>query len=143
MDMSLYLADLKGSIASQVKLLGLLRKRIEINNEKLGYRSLTEEEINELSISNIKTMGEIETLEKIIKEKENYFEEYAVYFEADLKEANANWEAIIQAAKLKVDKNPILKPYLEEAAKEANAVKTNYDKKVFVYKRLRSLLNGW
>ncbi len=141
--MSLYLADLKGSIASQVKLLGLLRKRIEINNEKLGYRSLTEEEINELSISNIKTMGEIETLEKIIKEKENYFEEYAVYFEADLKEANANWEAIIQAAKLKVDKNPILKPYLEEAAKEANAVKTNYDKKVFVYKRLRSLLNGW
>jgi hypothetical protein len=142
MDVSSYLDDLRSSIANQVRLAELFGKRIELYRQKLSDSSLTSEELIECEISLLKTAGEVETLNKIIKEKQSYFEEYSQYFQADLQEANQLWETIIKRAKEQVGKNSMLEPYLKAVDEMGLNVNADYDKKVFVYKRIKSLLHG-
>jgi phenylalanyl-tRNA synthetase alpha subunit len=141
MNISFYLNDLKSTIQTQIDLLDCLKKRIEINEAKKSESSLTNEELNEIFISTIKTKFEVETLTNIIKEKESYFEKYAKNFEKELNEANTNWDVVIAKAKQQLPKNPNLKPYLD-AIERIGDVNTDLDKKVFIYKRIKPLLNG-
>jgi Flp pilus assembly CpaF family ATPase len=102
---------------------------------------LTEEELNEITISNLKTMAEIETLENVIAEKKNYFENYAKHFEKDLNEANEKWDKLIEKARVVVKLKPHLQQFLD-AINNIDDINVDLDKKVFIYKRLKPLVNG-
>lgn len=141
MNISFYLNDLKTTIQEQIELLNHLKKRIKINESKKANSYLTEEELNEICILTIKTKSEVETLTNIINEKESYFEKYAKNFEKDLNETNSNWDNTIGKAKQQALKNANLKPYLD-AIERLGDVNTDLDKKVFIFKRIKPLLNG-
>jgi hypothetical protein len=138
-NLSNYLESLKKTIEIEKKLLNALLKKVELNEAKKENRSLTEEEHNEATIICIKTNAEIETLKSVIKEKDNYFEKYAKAFEKDATETNAEFDKLFKLAKLKVTSRPNLQPILDAIAN--NNLDEDLDKKVFVYKRLKALLN--
>jgi len=137
--LSNYLESLKKTIEIEKKLLNALLKKVELNEAKKENRSLTEEEHNEATIICIKTNAEIETLKSVIKEKDNYFEKYAKAFEKDATETNAEFDKLFKLAKLKVTSRPNLQPILDAIAN--HNLDEDLDKKVFVYKRLKALLN--
>jgi hypothetical protein len=138
-NLSNYLESLKKTIEVEKKLLNALLKKVELNEAKKENRSLTEEEHNEATIICIKTNAEIETLKSVIKEKDNYFEKYAKAFEKDATETNAEFDKLFKLAKLKVTSRPNLQPILDAIAN--HNLDEDLDKKVFVYKRLKALLN--
>jgi hypothetical protein len=137
-----YLDSFKKLIQKEKDLLVALNKRVEINEAKILNSSLTEEEHNEATIICIKTNAEIETLKNVIKEKENYFENYSKRFEVDLLEANAEIDKLLKKAKIhqKIASNKSLQTILDAIAN--NNLDEDLDKKVFVYKRLKAMLNG-
>lgn len=137
-----YLESFKKLIQKEKDLLVALNKRVEINEAKKLDSSLTEEEHNEATIICIKTNAEIETLKSVIKEKENYFEHYSKKFETDLLEANAEFDKLLKKAKIhqKIGSNKSLQTILDAIAN--NNLDDDLDKKVFVYKRLKAMLNG-
>ena len=140
-NLSNYLESLKKTIEVEKKLLDALLKKVELNEAKKENRSLTEEEHNEATIICIKTNAEIETLKSVIKEKDNYFERYAKAFEKDVNETNAEFDNLVKKAKIhqKIGVNQSLKTILDAIAN--NNLDEDLDKKVFVYKRLKALLN--
>jgi hypothetical protein len=137
-----YLDSFKKLIQKEKDLLVALNKRVEINEAKKLNSSLTEEEHNEATIICIKTNAEIETLKSVIKEKENYFENYSKKFEVDLLEANAEFDNLLKKAKIhqKIASNKFLQTILDAIAN--NNLDDDLDKKVFIYKRLKAMLNG-
>jgi predicted nucleic acid-binding Zn-ribbon protein len=143
MNVSYYLDSLNKTIQAQVDLLNAYKKRIEINKFKQVHleSSLTEEELNEITISTLKTMAEIETLENVIAEKKNYFENYAKHFEKDLNEANEKWDKLIEKTRVMVKLKPHLQQFLD-AINNIDDINVDLDKKVFIYKRLKPLVNG-
>lgn len=138
-NLSNYLESLKKTIEVEKKLLNALLKKVEFNEAKKENRSLTEEEHNDATIICIKTDTEIETLKSVIKEKDNYFERYAKAFEKDATETNAEFDKLLKLAKIKVSTRPNLQPILDAVAN--HNLDEDLDKKVFVYKRLKALLN--
>lgn len=138
---SYYLDSLNKTIEDQVTLLNAYKKRININKQKQENSSLNEEELNEITISNLKTMAEIETLENVIREKKKYFDNYAKHFEKDLNDANAEWDSLIEKAKNQLAKKPQLQSFIN-AINEIEDINADLDKKVFIFKRLKPLLNG-
>ena len=138
-NLSNYLESLKKTIEIEKNLLVALTKKVEINEAKKENRSLTEEEHNEATIICIQTNAEIETLKSVIKEKDNYFERYAKAFEKDANETNAEFDKLLKLAKIKVSTKPNLRPILDAIAN--HNLDEDLDKKVFVYKRLKALLN--
>lgn len=141
MNVSYYLDGLNKTIQAQVDLLNAFKKRIELNTKKQTNSSLTEEEINEITIVNLQTFAEIETLENVITEKKKYFENYAKHFEKDLNETNEGWESLIQKARAELPKKPQLKPFID-AIDSIDNINSDLDKKVFIFKRLKPLING-
>jgi hypothetical protein len=141
-NLSNYLESFKKLIQREKDLLVALNKRVEINEAKKMNSSLTEEEHNEATIICIKTNAEIETLKSVINEKEKYFENYSKKFEIDLLEANAEFDKLLKKAKIhqKIAVNQSLKTILDAIAN--NNLDEDLDKKVFVYKRLKAMLNG-
>jgi hypothetical protein len=141
-NLSNYLESYKKLIQREKDLLVALNKRVEINEAKKMNSSLTEEEHNEATIICIKTNAEIETLKSVIKEKEKYFENYSKKFEIDLLEANAEFDKLLKKAKVhqKIASNKNLQTILDAIAN--NNLDEDLDKKVFVYKRLKAMLNG-
>lgn len=141
MNVSYYLESLNKTIQTQVDLLNALKKRIEINKAKQSSSSLNDEEYNEATISTLKTLAEIETLENVIAEKKKYFENYAKHFEKDLNEANNGWDSLIAKTRVAVKINPNLKQFID-AIDSIEDINEDLDKKVFIYKRLKPLIYG-
>lgn len=147
-----YLEDLKESISSQVKLLHLLQDSI-ILNDALTLMIIKEQEktdpktkafvenalfITNSKISKIKITSEIETLKKIIDEKERYFEKFAKQFDAEYKECLENYEKVLDRAKKVAFKKPQLAWVLE---KETPLLKENKEAHLYFYKKVKSFLN--
>lgn len=140
-----YQKQLSDTIETHKKLRDLLVIRVEINSRDLieidlpldsvVNRRLTKEQIN-LQIEIIKDKFEIETFNKIIDEKEKYFDFYKKQFEKDLLETEENWNAMLKKAA--DSKNEKVKPFLD--ALVGIDIDKDYDKKVFIYKRLKLLL---
>lgn len=142
MDVSFYLSDLQSGIEMQVRLLELLRKRVVANKLQLEFRSLTEEELLNREIQMMEDLAQIETLEKIINEKREYFSKYAEYFEGELREANENWDGMLAVARAQAERKPFITDYLKAVDGLGEQLNADYDKKVFLYKRLKALVYG-
>ena len=142
MGISLYLEQLKETLQIQKTLLSCLEAKIDFNKAKISSISAGEEEKNDAQIVVIKTNAEIETLKKTIAEKEKYFHNYAKHFEKDLEETNLNWDSVISKARLELQKKPMIQPYLDAINNVELDVLNDLDKKVFIFKRVKALLNG-
>ena len=136
---STYLKSLNDTIKDTIE----MRDRLVFRNNKLEEKfkqvgKYDDYELNEFRILMLKTQGEINALNKVINEKQEYFKNYASEYEKDLKECNVNYDAVIEKAKL-------LKNKRSDIANALNTVKwdvqkENEEARVFFYKRLKDLL---
>ena len=120
--------------------LQLLRDLLSYYKERLIFieqekDSKTLREQNEDKILKIKTIQEIDVLEKILFQKNQYFENYARQFELDLKDARKNFKEVVRKAWIKAEKNEVLMNLMKRANfKEAD---TNDEVLVIMYNKLK------
>jgi hypothetical protein len=132
-----YIDDLQASLDVTRMMQELLEKRIELGMSHMN--TLSDYEKNEVKILLIRTRGEIDSLKKIISEKEEYFTKYVAEYEKDVAEMNANYDSTLQLAYAKKETNKVLKHTLEDAKWDLINSKEQY--KVSIYKRLKKLLS--
>lgn len=135
-----YLEDLKKTLDTTIEMRERLKKRISFLKEKSEFtRDYDEYEVNEFGITIIKTQGEIDVLDKIIKEKTEYFENYAKEYEHDLAETNKYYDTMVAKAKSLMDKSPALQHALKSVKWDVQ--KDSEEARVFFYKRLKEIIN--
>ena len=59
-----------------------------------------------------------------------------------MNDADANWDDVIKKARAEVQKKPMIQPYLDAVDNVELDVLNDLDKKVFIFKRVKALLNG-
>lgn len=133
-----YLDELMVTLEPQKELAQLFKYKIEEMNQIIEYKSISSLDSINLKIDVIKTKQELFTLEKIIKEKEEYFKKYAVQFELDYKEANQNFKQILEKVKAKSKTDSSIKVLLDKV--NFQAIETNKEVKVAFYKRFKGLV---
>lgn len=134
-----YLDELMETLAPQKELAQLFKDKIEELNAIIERDfSCSELEVINFKIDVVKTKQELFTLEKVIKEKEEYFKKYAVQFELDYKEANKNFKQVLEKAKILAMTDKKLKDLLDKV--NFTAIETNKEVKVAFYKRFKGLV---
>ncbi len=134
-----YLDELMETLEPQKELAKLFKKKIEeLNLITINNKSLDSLEIINHKIDLIKTKSELFTLEKIIKEKEEYFKKYAIQFELDFKEADQKYKKVIEKVIKKAKTDKLIESYLKKINFEA--IESNKEVKVAFYKQFKGLL---
>ena len=135
-----YLNKLMDTIKDTIE----MRDRLQFRNDSLNKMLLqvdkySDYELNEFRITIMKTKNEIDVLNKVITEKENYFKNYAAEYEKDLDETNKNYDSLIQKAKAlqntRIDIGQALNTVKWDLQKESE------EARVFFYKRLKGLMS--
>jgi hypothetical protein len=134
-----YLDELMETLAPQKQLAQLLKdKTVEIKKILSTDESVSELEKINLKIEVIRTTQELVTVEKMLKEKEDYFKKYAIQFEKDYQEANQRYKQLIEKAKIKAKTDSNVKSLLEKV--NFQAIETSRELKVTFYKRFKNLV---
>jgi hypothetical protein len=109
------------------------RERLKLIELEKDSKTLREQ--NEDKILKIKTIQEIDVLEKILFQKNQYFENYSRQFELDLTAAKKNFKEVVSKAWIKAEKNEVLMNLMKRANfKEAD---TNDEVLVIMYNKLK------
>jgi hypothetical protein len=134
-----YLDELMETLAPQKELAQLLKAKIEEIKKIVDSDDLISEldKIN-FKIEVIRTTQELFTVEKVLKEKEDYFKKYAIQFEKDYQEANQKYKQLIEKAKIKAKTYSNVKSLLEKV--NFQAIETSKELKVTFYKRFKNLV---
>ena len=131
-----YIKTLQDTLATHKKLLDCLEKRLVLIHTK--YTEKNEYEKNEIEITKIKTVGEIDALKKVIKAREEYFEKYMKQFVIDVEEMEKNYETVLNKVKNNQDKIQGAKELLY--AVNWKNVEENIEVKIKLYQRLKGVL---
>ena len=135
-----YLDDLKATLNTTIEMRDRLTYRLKYLTERCQFTEKYDDyDINEFKITMIKSQGEIDVLNKIIKEKTEYFENYAKEYELDLEETKKNYDSMIAKAKSLQAKSPALQHALGSVKWEVQ--KESEEARVFFYKRLKDIVN--
>jgi hypothetical protein len=134
-----YLQKLLSTIDLNVE----MRDRLVFRNDKLKEMfkqddKYSDYELNEFRITMIKTENEIDVMNKVIKEKTEYFQNYAKEYENDLQEMNLNYKKVLQKAEDLRKKIKAIDHALSTV--KWDMIENNEENKVFFYKRLRDLI---
>jgi hypothetical protein len=129
---------LRDKLVPMQDMLSLLEKQIEYIDEDLKSGKRDKREENADRILRLKTLQEIDTLKKILHEKEQYYMKYAKQFELDLAEANENWDKVIKKAWIAAKKNYALMNLMKQA--NFDEAKTNDESKVIIYTKLKKFI---
>lgn len=134
-----YLDELMETLAPQKQLAQLLKDKI-VEIKKIVDSDNTISELDKINfkIEVIRTTQELFTLEKVLKEKEDYFKKYAIQFEKDYQEANQRYKQVIEKAKIKAKTDATVKSLLEKV--NFQAIETSKELKVTFYKRFKNLV---
>jgi hypothetical protein len=134
-----YLDELLETLKPQQELKQLLKDKAEEINKILSADN-TMNPIDRINykIEIVKTNQELSALEKVLKEKGDYFKKYAIQFEKDLKEANQNYKQVIQKATVKAKSDQNIKLLLDKV--NLQAIETSKELKVAFYKRFKNLV---
>jgi hypothetical protein len=134
-----YLDELMETLAPQKQLSQLLKDKI-VEIKKIVDSDNTINELDKINfkIEVIRTTQELFTLEKVLKEKEDYFKKYAIQFEKDYQEANQRYKQVIEKAKIKAKTDATVKSLLEKV--NFQAIETSKELKVTFYKRFKNLV---
>lgn len=134
-----YLDELMETLVPQKQLAQLLKDKTEEIKKILSTdESVSELEKINLKIEVIRTTQELVTVEKMLKEKEDYFKKYAIQFEKDYQEANQRYKQVIEKAKIKAKTDSNVKSLLEKV--NFQAIETSRELKVTFYKRFKNLV---
>ena len=128
-----YMKKLQETMQPMRDLLSYYKERLMFIEQEKDSKTLREQ--NEDKILKIKTIQEIDVLEKILFQKNQYFENYARQFELDLKDARKNFKEVVRKAWIKAEKNEVLMNLMKRANfKEAD---TNDEVLVIMYNKLK------
>jgi hypothetical protein len=128
-----YMKKLQETMQPMRDLLSSYKERLKFIEEEKDSKSLREQ--NEDKILKIKTIQEIDVLEKILFQKNQYFENYSRQFELDLASAKKNFKEVVKKAWVKAEKNEVLMSLMKRANfKEAD---TNDEVLVIMYNKLK------
>jgi len=128
-----YMKKLQETMQPMRDLLRQYRERLKLIELEKDSKTLREQ--NEDKILKIKTIQEIDVLEKILFQKNQYFENYSRQFELDLTAAKKNFKEVVRKAWIKAEKNEVLMNLMKRANfKEAD---TNDEVLVIMYNKLK------
>jgi hypothetical protein len=128
-----YMKKLQETMQPMRDLLRHYRERLKLIELEKDSKTLREQ--NEDKILKIKTIQEIDVLEKILFQKNQYFENYSRQFELDLKDARKNFKEVVRKAWINAEKNEVLMNLMKRANfKEAD---TNDEVLVIMYNKLK------
>ena len=128
-----YMIKLQETMQPMRDLLSYYKARLKFIDEEMNSKTLREQ--NEDQIIKIKTIQEIDVLEKILFQKNQYFENYSRQFELDLASAKKNFKEVVKKAWVKAEKNEVLMNLMKRANfKEADA---NDEVLVIMYNKLK------
>jgi hypothetical protein len=130
-----YLKNLQSTLNFHKKLLECLEKRLVLIHT--DYALKNEYEKNEIEITKIKTQSEIDSIKKVIHERESYFQKYMNKFVADAEEVDKNYSKVLADLKKNKDKISGAKELLD--AVNWKAVEENLEVKIKLYERLKNL----
>jgi hypothetical protein len=92
-----YMIKLQETMQPMRDLLSYYKARLKFINDEMNSKTLREQ--NEDQILKIKTIQEIDVLEKILFQKNQYFENYSRQFELDLASAKKNFKEVVKKAR--------------------------------------------
>jgi hypothetical protein len=128
-----YIMKLQETMQPMKDLLSYYKERLKFIEDEKSSKPLREQ--NEDNILKIKTIQEIDVLEKILFQKNQYFENYSRQFELDLASANKNFKEVVKKAWVKAETNEVLMNLMKLANfKEAE---TNDEVLVIMYNKLK------
>lgn len=126
-----YMDVLQKQLQVQKKLLEHLQIRMTLK------RSFKDDyERNEHEIMLIKTTGEISAIDRLVKEKEQYFIKFMQQFTIDLEECDRHFDLVL--TKAKESTNEEVKKLLPII--DWNRVNSNAEDKVKIFKKLKALV---
>jgi len=131
-----HMENLKATLVTQKTMKECLERRLRLIDVDLSKKS--EYEKNEIEITKIRTIGEIDVLKRVIYEKENYFIKYMQQFIKDLEELDKNYDKVIAQARTQAKTNTHVDNTLKSV--KWDVVKTNMEVKIHLYKRLKDLM---
>jgi hypothetical protein len=108
-----YLQVLKDTMQPMKDMVSYYENRLKFIDE--GYDLKTPREQNEDQILRIKTIQEMDVLNKILHQKNEYFKHYAAQFEQDLKEAKKNFKKTVEKCWEVAKTNDALKKLMNAA----------------------------
>lgn len=133
-----YLEILQDSMQPMKDLLSYYELRIKMIDETFQDKNRTKWERNEDKILRIKTLQEIDTLKKILFQKNEYFKNYAAQFEQDLKDAKKNFKETVKKCWVVAEKNEALMKLMKAANfKEAES---NDEVLVIMYNKFKQFV---
>lgn len=131
-----YLDKLLETLESIKELVRLHEEKIKIAStepfDRLAYDNV------EIKISCIKSEGEVNTLKRVISEKEDYFRDYYANWEKDSLEMDNNFNDVFSKCMELSKNNENLKSALSKI--DMSKIESNREAKVYVYRRLKGLL---
>jgi hypothetical protein len=131
-----YLNKLLETLESIKELVRLHEEKIKIAStepfDRLAYDNV------EIKISCIKSEGEVNTLKRVISEKEDYFRDYYANWEKDSLEMDNNFNDVFSKCMELSKNNENLKIALSKI--DMSKIESNREAKVYVYRRLKGLL---
>ena len=131
-----YIKNLQETLSTHKKMLDCLEKRLVLIHT--DYATKNEYEKNEIEITKIRTHGEIDALKKVIKQREDYFENYMQKFVIDLEDCNNNYENVLAKAKKISTTDKELKHFLSLV--NWKNVDENTEVKIKFYQKLKDLI---
>lgn len=132
-----YLQELKDSLLESNLLLSLYKDKLNFLEDYNIKENKTLEVVNS-KIEYLKTKKEIEVLEKIIKDKTDYFTAYSKTFEIDYSEMIKNFDTVLSKAKGKQKSSDLIDNLLKSVNWEA--LKNSKEGKVMLYNKLKKLV---
>ena len=129
---------LQDKLVPMREMLELLENQVKYIDEDLKLETRTPREKNADKIQRVRTLQEIETLKKILHEKEQYFIKYAKQFELDLAEANEKWDKDLKKAWYTAKTNDVLMSLMKQT--NFDEAKTNDESKVIMYTKLKKFI---
>lgn len=91
-----YLEVLQDTMQPMKDMLSFYDTRIKLIDEALEDKTRSKWEQNEDRILRLKTIQEMDVLQKILNQKNEYFKNFARQFEMDLKEAKKNFKKTVE-----------------------------------------------
>lgn len=110
-----YLETLQETMKPMKDMLGYYELRLRYIDKSLKDDSVTEREKNEDRILRIKTVQEMDVLNKILFQKNEYFKNYARQFEQDLKDAKKNFKETVKKCWVVAENNEALMKLMKSA----------------------------
>ena len=110
-----------------------LEKRLLLIDDEYSSKSAFEK--NEADLIKINTINEIAALNRVIREKEQYFVQYMKQYIEDMDEVESNFTTLVADAKEKAKTNPELNTFLNQIIWEN--LEKNTEAKIYFYKQIK------